>query len=151
MTRENADDMPAPVQWEKSGSPSEALVQALRDGLTAYNIERGRVDEQLTAGIFVRDAAGRLIGGIYGVIWGSALEIKYLWVDAEWRGQGIGSRLLAEMEEEGRRHGCEWAHLNTYSFQAPAFYQRWGYEPVCAIADGFPPGVARIFLKKRLT
>lgn len=150
MTYEGISHDHSLLEWEKTAAPPEELVQALRDGLTAYNIERGRVDERLTAGIFVRDAAGRLVGGIYGVIWGSALEIKYLWVDAEWRGRGIGSRLLAQMEEEGRRHGCEWAHLNTYSFQAPAFYQRYGYEPVCTISDGFPDGVARIFLKKRL-
>lgn len=150
MRYEEIQSVPPSLGWETIWSPSEELVQALRDGLTAYNIERGRVDERLTAGIFVRDAAGRLVGGIYGVIWGSALEIKYLWVDAEWRGRGIGSHLLAQMEEEGHRHGCEWAHLNTYSFQAPAFYQRYGYEPVCTIDDGFPDGIARIFLKKRL-
>lgn len=150
MMQDGRGDAPASVQWEKRWSPPEELVQVLRDGLSAYNVERGRVDERLTAGIFVRGADGGLIGGVYGVIWGACLEIKYLWVHAGWRGQGIGSRLLAEIEEEGRRHGCQWAHLNTYSFQAPAFYQRYGYEPFCTI-DGFPNGIARIFLKKRLT
>jgi hypothetical protein len=41
------------------------------------------------------------------------------------------------------------AILDTYSFQAPGFYQRLGYE-VFGVIHGYPRGYQKWFLKKRL-
>mgnify|MGYP001038292731 CR=1 FL=1 len=148
---ETSEKGPADVlRWERVAQPAEELVQALRQGLTAYNVEHGRIQATRPAGIFVREADGTLAAGIYGEIWGSCLDIKYLWVHTAWRGRGIGTRLLRGMEEEGRRQGCVWAYLNTFSFQAPDFYRRHGYEPIFTM-EGYPDGITRIFLRKRLT
>jgi hypothetical protein len=38
--------------------------------------------------------------------------------------------------------------INSYSFQAPAFYQRHGYQLVWQLAD-FPPGYEYCYLIKR--
>jgi hypothetical protein len=44
--------------------------------------------------------------------------------------------------------GCHSARLDTFSFQAPEFYRRMGYE-VFGVLD-YPPDHKRIFLKKQL-
>jgi len=41
------------------------------------------------------------------------------------------------------------AHLDTFSFQAPDFYQQRGYQ-VFGQLDDFPPGHRRYYLTKEL-
>jgi GNAT superfamily N-acetyltransferase len=65
------------------------------------------------------------------------------------RGGGLGSRILAMAEEEGRRRGCRAAVLYTISFQAPEFYKRHGWR-VFGEIPCHPPGSSRIFMTKDL-
>jgi ribosomal protein S18 acetylase RimI-like enzyme len=65
------------------------------------------------------------------------------------RGQGYGSQLLKLIEEEGRRRGARHVHLDTFSFQAPEFYKRYGYRVYGELQD-FPPGYTRYYLTKEL-
>ena len=44
--------------------------------------------------------------------------------------------------------GCHSAWVETFSFQAPGFYRKLGYEPFGEL--DYPPGHKRIFLHKRL-
>lgn len=77
------------------------------------------------------------------------LRIGTLWVDARLRGQGYGRQLMAAAEAEGRQRGCHSAYLDTFSFQAPAFYERCGYE-VFGTLEAFPGGHTRFFMRKSL-
>ena len=65
------------------------------------------------------------------------------------RGLGYGHQLLAMAEDEGRRHGARHAHLDTFSFQAPGFYQKYGYKVFGELHD-FPSGYQRYYLTKDL-
>ncbi|KPI04213.1 GCN5-related N-acetyltransferase [Actinobacteria bacterium OK074] len=99
--------------------------------------------------VWVLSADGELAGGLVGHTWATWLHVTYLWVDAPHRGAGLGTRLLAEAERIARtERGCTAARLETWDFQAPDFYRRFGYEVVCVIAD-YPPGVTEYTLAKR--
>jgi ribosomal protein S18 acetylase RimI-like enzyme len=63
--------------------------------------------------------------------------------------RGFGRQLLALAEEEARQRGAEYAYLDTFSFQAPDFYKKQGYEIFGELPD-FPPGHQRYFLSKKL-
>jgi GNAT superfamily N-acetyltransferase len=130
--------------------PANADVKFLLDSLYRYNVERtGRDDGQLLA-ILLRDEMDRIVAGLYGWTWGGWLKIEYLWVSLEERRQGRGRQLLLAAEAEARKRGCSHVALNTFSFQAPDFYPKFGYRIVSTI-EGFPEGHRQYSMVKDLT
>jgi len=59
-------------------------------------------------------------------------EIKRMWVHPDWRGAGLGSRMLAHLEDQARELGFRRIHLDTNGtlVEAIAMYARAGYQPV---------------------
>jgi ribosomal protein S18 acetylase RimI-like enzyme len=107
------------------------------------------IDLGLTLGIFLRHDNGDIVAEVYGWLWGVCLELDYLWVHKDLRGQGIGRRLVHTLEQEVSARGCRQITLDTYSFQAPEFYRKLGYE-VFGIIDGYPDSYQKLYLRKRL-
>lgn len=99
--------------------------------------------------IFLRDLDENLVGGLIGSTYWQWLYVDVLWIDESCRGEGYGGSLLAAAEQEAARRGCQYAYLDTFSFQAPEFYQKYGYVIFGELPD-FPQGYRRFFLKKLL-
>ncbi len=99
-------------------------------------------------GVFVRDDSGAIRAGLIGNLYAGWLFINLLWVHAELRRTGIGSALVAEAEHRAIAFGCHSAYVDTFSFQGPDFYPRFGYDMFGTL--DYPPDSKRIFLKKRL-
>jgi len=99
--------------------------------------------------VFARDEAGRIVGGLTGRTFWGYLAIDFLWVDAAQRGAGHGAALMAAAEGEARARGCRHVQLDTFSFQAPGFYQRLGYVEFGRLRD-FTRGHERHYLTKDL-
>jgi GNAT superfamily N-acetyltransferase len=94
-------------------------------------------------------AKGRALSGVSRAKpFSGWLFIRYLWVSDSLRGRGIGRELMAGAEAHALERGCHSAWVDTFSFQAPGFYPKLGYE-VFGELD-YPPGHKRIFLRKRL-
>ncbi|MCM1289552.1 MAG: GNAT family N-acetyltransferase [Corallococcus sp.] len=91
---------------------------------------------------------GEIVGGVlaYAVMW-DILYIDTVWTRKDCRGNGIASRLLAEAERRASEIGCKTAHLSTYDFQAPAFYEKLRYVKFGEIDYG---EVKEIFYYKRI-
>jgi GNAT superfamily N-acetyltransferase len=129
--------------------PSSEELQFLEDRLYEFNSQQtGRDDGQLFA-FFVRNEQQEILAGISGWTWAQVCEIKTLWVHHAMRGQGCGRRLLEAAEQEARAQGCKTILISSYSFQAPAFYQKFGYQLAWKLED-FPPGHQYCYLVKRL-
>lgn len=139
----------AEYRLQVEDSPDEADIRFLRQALVRYNLAHSTIGDTQELAVFVRDRDNRIAGGVAGHTWGQCLEIQYLWVQAGLRGHNYGRRLLLEIERQAAARGCRQAILDTYSFQAPDFYRRLGYE-VWGEIDGFPNGYRKFFLRKRL-
>jgi ribosomal protein S18 acetylase RimI-like enzyme len=78
------------------------------------------------------------------------MVISQLWVDDRFRRQGFGAKLLREAETEAVRRGVQSVLVDTFSFQAPGFYERHGYV-VYGTVEGFPQaGMIWVRLRKTL-
>ncbi|MFD2725484.1 GNAT family N-acetyltransferase [Hyunsoonleella rubra] len=99
--------------------------------------------------IIVRNNNDEIIGGLYGrSIWGT-LEIKTFVVKSENRNSGIGKKLILETEKEAKKRNCRFISLDTFSFQAPEFYEKLGFEKIGTETD-FPKGFEKYYYRKKI-
>ena len=106
-----------------------ADVAVIVDGLGAYDFSRiGYRDFRRLAVLVRNPQTGKVVGGLYGRSEFGLVYVDWLFLPEDLRGAGIGSRVLAMAEEEGRRRGCTRIALTTLSVEAPGFYKKQGYE-----------------------
>ncbi len=116
-----------------------SVMQFLEDRIYEYNSkETGRDDGRLFSRV-VRDTKGDIVGGVAGWTWAAVCEITQLWVSQSVRNKGIGKLLLQAAEGEAREKNCTKVLVRTYSFQAPRFYEKHGYN-IEQVTENFPEG-----------
>ena len=109
-------------------------------GLADYNeLKTGYRDWRPLAALLRDPDTGETLGGMIGRTSYGLLFIDLVYLPETVRGQDIGSRLLAMMEQEGVARGCKAAFLFTITWQAPGFYERHGWTEFGRIACD-PPG-----------
>ena len=92
----------------------------------------------------------KLVGGLIGYIdWGRWFYIDTIWVDANYRKQGIGEYLIKLAEQKAINKGIKRARLYTFDFQALSFYQKLDYTIYGELED-FPEGHTVYYLEKVL-
>ena len=128
--------------------PVDAAV--ISDGLRAYYVDQAGYYDFRPLAVFVRDRqTGNIIGGLHGRSEFGLVYVAWFFLPEDRRRAGIGSRVLAMAEEEGRRRGCTRIALTTLSIEAPGFYRKQGYE-VAATINCEPPGLTRYYMMKKL-
>ena len=123
-------------------------LQQIIAGLNEANVGRVPPDDKRPLSILWREN-GRLLGGLTGHTHWGWLYIKLLWVAPQQRGSGLGRQLMLAAEREAQQRGCHTAFVNTFSFQAPTFYQKLGYT-IWGQLEEYPAGHQRIYLQKKL-
>jgi GNAT superfamily N-acetyltransferase len=128
--------------------PTPDDVQYLENRIYEFNSSATGIGDGELLGFFVR-AGDRIVAGICGNTWGGTCELRQFWVDESQRKRGLGAKLLEAAEQEARRRGCTQIVLTTFSFQAPAFYEKHDFEVVATIED-HPRGHRNLLMRKRL-
>jgi GNAT superfamily N-acetyltransferase len=137
------------LRWEITDSPTADDLDVVDAGLHLYNLSAADLDAVRPLACFARAASGEVIGGVRARQWGAAVEVQQLWVDERHRRRGVAARLLKMLEQATGERGATVVYLDTFSFQAPEFYQRCGYHTALRI-DGFPDGIARHLMLKHI-
>ena len=131
---------------------SQEHADFVRKQLATYNARH--VSEEIR-GVYepisftLKDESGQILGGVIGAVKWSYVKIDFLWVDDALRGQGYGKSLLEEVERKARERGCDSIEVDTFSFQAPEFYKKQGFE-VVGVVDHAPRGHQHYYLIKKL-
>ncbi len=137
------------MNFEITDKIKEQDEKIIYQGLLEYNLARIEDKNPKDLGIYLQDETGEKVGGLIGNTHGNWLFVKYLWVREDQRGQNIGSALLKQAEETAKERGCRYAFLDTFSFQAPAFYEKHGYMSVFTLEE-YPVTGKRYYLTKTL-
>ncbi len=91
---------------------------------------------------------GVIAAGIVAESVEDTLEISYLFVRSEYRGSGLGTKLVCHVESLAKENGIKRILLNTYSFQAPDFYRYLGYREILCIDPVFGVHRQHYFVKE---
>jgi GNAT superfamily N-acetyltransferase len=130
--------------------PSNEDVKVIYKGLLAFNTEMSGAPENKPFVALLREIdTGETLGGLHSYWFYGWFYIAMLFVPEALRGQGYGMKLMKEAEKYARSQNSCGIWLDTYSFQAPAFYEKAGYEKFGELPD-FPAGHSRVFYRKIL-
>lgn len=132
---------------------SEQERNYIKSKLIEYNLKNVPSDQNALfepLQLLLRDENGNVIGGLLGEIaYWRRLNINIFWIDENFRKFGLGKKLLRQAEQIALEKGCRIILLDTFSFQAPDFYIKNGYE-IYATLEDCPEGFNKYFLKKIL-
>ena len=134
---------------ELSDAGDDSVRTAIARPLMVYNLEQTGISDQRPLAVVLRDENALVIGGLWGRTAYGWLYVELLVVPELLRGRRIGTALMDRAETEAVGRGCRAAWLDTFSFQARAFYERRGYRCFGELTD-YPPGFARYFMTKAL-
>ena len=87
-----------------------------------------KINDNINLGIKVN---GKLIAGINASM--TAYKILYVstvFVDEEYRGNGLGKKLMETLENRAIKAGVNMIRLDTFDWQGNGFYVKLGYELV---------------------
>ena len=120
-------------------------------GLAAFNHSQTGLTGGKELAVMAHDAeTGAFLGGGLGAHSFGVAYLDLLFVDPSQRKTGLGAEILAEFEAEAIRRGCISGILYTYTFQAPGFYPRYGWQRMGAVPC-LPEGSERIYFAKSFT
>jgi len=137
------------MNFEITDHIDENSQREIFEGLLSYNLEHLEDKNPKDLGIYFKDETGKIIAGLIGNTHGKWLTIKFLWVSDDLRGNNIGSKILQQAEKTATERGCKYAFLDTFSFQAPAFYRKHGYQDAFVLEE-YPVTGKRYYFTKNL-
>lgn len=126
----------------------EQVMNSLTAGLRQFNVEHLGNESTQPLTIVARSDDGDVIGGVAGQTIYKNFLINIVWIDAKYRGKGLGEELMQLAEVEAIKRGCLIAQLDTLDFQAPIFYEKLGFSVVGKVPK-FSGSPARYFMMKQ--
>jgi len=129
--------------------PQDSAWGIIGRAINEYNTQQAGDDESKVLCFALKGPDDVIVGGVVAQIYWDWLYVDLMWIKEDLRGHGYGHRLLTMLEDEARTRGARNAFLDTFSFQAPEFYKKHGYQ-VFGQLQGFPAGHQRYYLTKQL-
>ncbi|HEV2510624.1 GNAT family N-acetyltransferase [Bosea sp. (in: a-proteobacteria)] len=119
------------VRVETTYGAAKKIIAAGLEGFNRQHMH-GRSPKAFAA---TANVDGSVRGGLMAEAIGEWMHISLLWVDERFRRSGLGTALLKRAETEARSRGARGVLVDTFSFQAPAFYKMHGYFAYGQIED----------------
>lgn len=134
-----------------NSEPSAEDKKVIVDGMIAYHLSKGHIrrekDDHFS--IIVKNQKRKTLGTIVVSFRWGAMHIETLWIDETVRNKGWGTKLMNLVEQEAIKRNCHLIYTDTYSWQAPQFYEKLGYR-LYGKLDDFPKGCSLSYYAKEL-
>ncbi|MDE1251217.1 GNAT family N-acetyltransferase [Vibrio aestuarianus] len=131
-------------------SPNSEDIDCIYQGLGDFNQRFVPEITDESFAIFVRDKSGEILGGLTGFIYITSVQIRFLWLSEKLRNQGVGSALMQKIELICKEREISNIAVDTYTFQAPKFYESHGFKEIGRYKDYLVKDVDKIFYQKVL-
>jgi GNAT superfamily N-acetyltransferase len=138
------------MEIETIDSPKQELIDFFQTKIDEFNVARWEVKEKVPVAIRVKNKNGDIVAGAAARTFGLWLLIDNIWVCEELRGQNVGSKILIALEDAATQRGCKFSLLDTLSFQAKPFYEKFGYT-VQWVQNNYPKDGCKYFMVKNLS
>lgn len=135
----------------RNDEPMAKDKKIMKDGMLAYHASKGHIrpEKDDYYSIVIKNNKKKTVGVIVVSFRWGAMHIQTLWIDETIRNQDWGSKLMKMVEKEAIKRNCYLAYTDTYSWQAPKFYEKLGYK-IYGKLDDFPKGCCLSYFVKKL-
>nr|MBQ6241287.1 GNAT family N-acetyltransferase [Lachnospiraceae bacterium] len=121
----------------------------INDEFSQYSEQNGVVLNYSEFCFAAEDEEGKILGVITGRAYYNEVHIGDLIIDRKHRRSGLGSKLIAAVEEAYAGAGYEKITVTSFGFQAPEFYKKLGYQ-IEFVREDKNPKLSKYFLSKPL-
>ena len=125
------------------------LEKYLSDSVVSYGIEQleGSMPGKLAC--CFRNNKDQIIAGIMGSATLNMFFISHLFVEPEYRNNGLGTKLLYSIEGLALQKGCNILRLNTFNRKTHALYAKAGFEETVCISS-YMNGFDLVYYHKKI-
>jgi ribosomal protein S18 acetylase RimI-like enzyme len=119
------------------------------DALSAYNEAKVGPRNKKEFAFSVHSETGEFVAGLLGFTHWNHFFVSAVFVEEQFRREGIGRELMQRAEALALQQGCDTIYLDTFDYQAPGFYEKLGFRVFGKLED-YPPGHRRFYLVKQI-
>ena len=145
------------MDFTLDNAPSESERDSVKAWLREFNFSENNAfmqhvttveDQEIS--VTAKAESGEVVGGVLAETRLDWVSINIMAVDPEYRGHGIGTRVLQEAERIAISMGCKRSIVDTMEYQAPDFYRKNGYRDACRLPNWDSHGHDKFLLIKDL-
>lgn len=136
-----------PLEYKETPSHEEEM--ALLNGINEESYNAKQLSPITAFSYFIKNGQGKVLAGVKGVTYYGCLYVDTLWVAADFRHKGWGTKLMAASEELGKQRSCRFSTVATMDWEALPFYQKLGYQ-IEYIREGYDKNSKMYVLRKNL-
>lgn len=135
---------------------TDAEYAQVLSGFDQHATEHGNPAELPERFTMVAMEGERLLGCASGLAYrsergyGNWFYLSDLFIERDYRGQGLGSIVLRMLENKVRSLGILFIWTWTAGYEAPGFYLRQGYSVFCELENWYHSGHSRVGFRKGL-
>ena len=124
------------------------LKKIIYDGFEEYSIEKiGESGIEDPISFYIEDSFGNIISAVVCNVFHGSLHIKYVWTHKDHRNKGYAINLMKEAFDFAIEREFPFAFVETMNYQAPAFYQKLGFE-IEFIREGYSHSSSFYYMRK---
>lgn len=136
--------------FENYISENEAFQKYLSQSIIKYGLSQHKGDTFEKLFCACKNNHDELLGAVFGTNTLNMLFIFHLFIEENYRNNGIGSLLLANTEENAKKLGCSIIRLNTFNLLSHSFYLKNGYRETTRI-NNYMTGFDLVYYDKNLS